>query len=171
MNTPTIPHAFGSAFTQIITQALSWSPDRCGELRARYDDARYKIGDPYDEADDTVYGALLDADLAEYDCDLSEDEVPAGWVERVKGHTGNYGVGQVAWAVLARDHDLIGDDDFETLTGWWTAAGLPMPERGQGRLLADKAARDAELAQRGAEVDRQILARVAAGERVPGVNA
>ncbi|MFY1686557.1 hypothetical protein [Plantactinospora sp. WMMB782] len=121
---------FGAAFAVVVNEALSWSPEQASELRTLGDDTRSRIGgEDYDYVTDTVYTALLDAGLAEYDCDLDADQVPAGWVEQVRRHTRSNEVAQVAWAVLARDRDLISTDDFVTLTDWWQASGLPLPAR------------------------------------------
>jgi hypothetical protein len=50
------------------------------------------------------------------------------WVDAVRMRIG-LGPSEVLMAVALRDHGLISDADFKTLTGWWTDAGQSLPTR------------------------------------------
>lgn len=114
--------SLGAAFAAVVETARGFSPQRADELQEKYE--RQWSG-WIDRVGGRVHDALTEAGLVE-----SGNTDPAGaWIylDQLCGIVG--GASDVATAVLARDHGLISDKDFDLLTHWWVAAGLDLPHQ------------------------------------------
>lgn len=110
----------GAPFTFIVETARTFTPERADHLQKVYE-AHWSPR--VDSAGRRVHKALVKADLtANYDRD---DRKAWIYLDELCGIVG--GASDVAEAVLARDWYLISRRDFNTLTGWWVAAGLDLP--------------------------------------------
>jgi hypothetical protein len=147
----TPPAELGGAFAAVIAEALSWDDARRAEIEGIYRAAeeqahaarngetvvdscgRYRpAGDGLDAAADRIEVTV--DDLFGWSCQFGEPEDPdepaspeAGpYIDTLRGNDMS-GAAVVAAAVLARDLHLVTEADFNTATGWWVAAGLPLP--------------------------------------------
>lgn len=130
----TPPPALGAAFFAVVAEALGWDDTRQAEADAALD----TISDThvFQAAAERIGEALSDADL-DWSCQFgSEGEPEAGPYIDTLHENQLGGVGYVAAAVLARDLAVVTETDFQTVTGWWVAAGLPLPGPRPGASFA-----------------------------------
>ncbi len=126
----TPPPALGAGFAAVIAEALTWTPEHREEVENKLDavlDAN-GTGEAYDQAAERIVDALRLARL-DWSCAFGEpDALPeAGpYLDTLNEHHMD-AASAVAAAVLARDLRIITEADFNTVAGWWIAAGLPLP--------------------------------------------
>ncbi len=128
--------ALGDAFAQVVNHARALTGDEADDLQEVYED---HWSNQVDRAGGRVHRALERAGLSRnYD-----DRADRAWryLDELCGIVG--GASDVAGAVLARDHRLINERDFGTLTAWWLAADLPLPAPGPDAGFAPNNAADA----------------------------
>lgn len=129
----TPPPALGAAFAQFVAEAISRDP----EILDMISDKHLETGDDYDDAYERVEDRLQVSDVAIWSCAFGQDDVPAQagpYIDTLRKFS--VASAEVASAVLARDLGLVTEDDFETVTGWWVAAGLPLPPPRAGATFA-----------------------------------
>lgn len=164
----TPPDTLGEAFAAVIAETLSWDSDRRAALSDRHAAAEDEPG--FMEASDRVDANLYRAGLA-WSCQFGDEGEPpeAGPYIDTLREEWSRGAADVAAAVLARDLRLITEPDFTTLTGWWTAAGLPLPDAGYTALRLAHAGDSAVLwAENQDDVERNAAELDSERYRIPG---
>ncbi len=129
----TPPDTLGAAFAAVIAETLSWDNDRRAAISDLHAAAEDEPG--YTEVSDRADETLTRAGLA-WSFQFGEEGEPpesSPYIDTLREEWSR-GAADVAAAVLARDLRLITEADFTTLTAWWTAAGLPLPEAGYTAL-------------------------------------
>ena len=120
------PAVFGPAIHTTLTTILGLT----GEQRADLNTAFQAAADRIDRESDDLWERI---DEAMFDHPIGRSSSCAGitdiepWATAVRIRVGE-GPSLVLQAVALRDHKAITAADFEALTGWWTAAGMPLPE-------------------------------------------
>lgn len=145
-----VPPELGPGLAGVISTAIAWSDQDRAAVAAAFD-AADGDGQIAELADQVISGPLgdLGSTIGTTSCqtgmtgehnDTDEPDEPwtAGpWLDvAYRNHQDLPGVHEVAVACLARDFSLIAEVDFETLTGWWVAAGQPLPEPHPGARFA-----------------------------------
>lgn len=115
------PPEIGPAIADVLAEIASWTAEQRAARRAPGEDTT-----EFQNALDRVTDALDAHPIGQSPgCQEIFSVEPWLWpVSRVVSQSAS----AVVAAVAARDHGLITDADFATLTGWWTHAGLPMPD-------------------------------------------
>ncbi|MDG4792073.1 hypothetical protein O7626_40365 [Micromonospora sp. WMMD1102] len=120
------PAEFGPAIHNILDQIKRRSVADQEQLNNHYRDAYNADPDRHQDAADRAEEAYEEHPIgSSSSCAGITDIDP--WVEAVRMRIG-LGPSEVLMAVALRDHKAITEDDFATLTGWWTAAGRTLPE-------------------------------------------
>lgn len=123
----TPPVEFGPAIHATLTAIKKLNVNDQESLNSRYRDAYNADPDRCSDAADRAEEAYDEHPIGySSSCAGTTDIRP--WVEAVLMRIG-LASSEVLMAVALRDHNLITEDDFNTLTGWWTAAGLSLPPR------------------------------------------
>lgn len=131
----TPPPALGAAFLAVVAEGLSWDATRQAEVEAALD--AVDDTDAFQDAAERIGEALGAADLS-WSCQFGEEGEPpeAGPYIDTLHENRLDGAGYVAAAVLARDLGVVTEADFATVTGWWVAVGLTLPEARAGATFA-----------------------------------
>src|SRR5262249_47370297 len=110
-----------SAFADVVNRARDLSPTDADRFQQVYEQHRSVR---VDRARRRVHRALEAAGLSEN----FNDDPRGAWVyvDKLCGIVG--GAADVAEAVLAPHHYLVGERDFKLLPRWWVTAGLPLPD-------------------------------------------
>jgi hypothetical protein len=135
--TPT-PEALGAGFAAIVAEAASWSIERRREVNDQYDARDYS--DAYLDATERIDEALgvNGSGIGIWPCTFGgkgEPDWAGPYIETV-GDEISFGAGEVAAAVIARDFGLVTEANFQIVTAWWVAAGLPLPPARNGAHFA-----------------------------------
>lgn len=122
------PAALGAGFAAVIAEALTWTVERRQEVENILDTVLGDDTSAYDQAVDRIDEALRLARL-DWSCAFGEPGAlpEAGpYLDTLNEHHMD-AASAVAAAVLARDLRIVTEADFNTVAGWWIAAGLPLP--------------------------------------------
>jgi hypothetical protein len=164
----TPPGDLGDAFAAIIAEALSWDEAHRTAMNARYTAATAAVG--FVDAVGRIFTVLSRAGLF-WSGEFGEDNMPpeAGPYIDTLCRKWSVGAAEVAAAVLARDLRLVTEADFTTITGWWTAAGLKLPDPGYSAMRLQGIHDDTIVyAADPAEADRHAKHLVDDRYRIPG---
>lgn len=125
----TPPQELGAAFAHVIATALAWNSQEAAAFNNYHDNVRATCRAGYDRAVELIGEALREAGL-EWSCQFGEpgsDPEAFPYIDTLAQQV-SPGAANVAAAVLARDLRLVARVDFGVVTGWWIAAGQPMPQ-------------------------------------------
>lgn len=120
------PTQFGSAIHAVLRDINNLTDEQRATINTHYNALLDHSG-----AQVTTAAEDLDEQLFEHpiggsnSCARTSDI--SRWAHAVHLRVGE-GPSYVLQAVAARDHGLIPDADFALLTGWWTAAGMTLPD-------------------------------------------
>ncbi|MFJ1539236.1 hypothetical protein ACIODS_11905 [Micromonospora chalcea] len=120
------PAQFGPAIHTTLATILGLTAEQRAAVNAAYQTAFNNDVDRFATVEDDIDELMFDHPIGgSSSCAGITDVEP--WTTAVRIRIGD-GPSLVLQAVALRDHNAISAEDFEVATGWWTAAGMPLPE-------------------------------------------
>lgn len=128
------PNALGQGFAQFIDHLVDCAADT---IRDAGNDLPWDA--VFTDAADRLVEAIKASRVGVDSCAFNNDgrAFYAGPFTSAVGTIYGGAARVVAEAVVARDLGLIVEADFRTLTGWWVAAGFPLPPARVNAQFAD----------------------------------